>query len=142
MWLTYIHVNKVIPLKLDEIIILFKYTWLCWQFPDLRMQPGSLWGRYMCHYSCLKIFSIMYVSHAKNVCKSKNTMRPLFLCYTSTNNEFWLVPPEVLVIIDKPANFQDFFNSFLKWITPFKWCLDVQNGMNVSHKTGLLVTKK
>ena len=85
---------------------------------------------------------LMFVSHTKNVCKSQNTMKPLFLCYTLINNEVLLVPPVVLVTIDKPFNFQDFV-SFLTCIyTPLKWFLTLQNGMYVSHKTSVLVTKK
>ena len=67
----------------------------------------------------------MLVSHAKNVGKSQNNMKPLFLYFQWINNVFFLVPPAVLVMIDDPSNFQDFI-SFLKCIyTTFKWVYKV-----------------
>jgi len=100
-----------------------KYTWLLWQFPDLREQAGSHYGRPMWHYKSLKIFSKLSVSRKilyRNVGKSQNTMKPFFLNFPYIINVFLLVPPAVLVIIEDATNFQDFL-SFLKFIyTPFK----------------------
>ena len=90
-----------------------KYTWLLWQFPDLRVQPGS-----HCRKPRLKIFSKMSVSR-QILCwivgKSQNTMKPFFLNFPWINNVFLLVPPVVLVIIEDISNFQDFL-SFIKFI--------------------------
>ena len=62
----------------------------------------------------------MYVSRAKNVCKSQNTMKPICLYSQLIITVFLLLPPAVLVIMDDPSNFQGFL-SFLKCIyTPFK----------------------
>ena len=59
----------------------FKFTWLLWQFPDVRAQPGSHCGKPMWHYKRLKIFSKILVSH-KILCwivsMSQNTMKPFF----------------------------------------------------------------
>ena len=95
-----------------------KYTWLLWQFPDLRVQPGSHYGRPMWHYKSVKIFSQLSVSCKilfRNVGKLQNTMKLFFLNFPWINNVFLLVPPTVLVIIEDASNFQDFL-SFLKFI--------------------------
>ena len=63
-----------------------KYTWLFWQFPDIKVQPGSHSGRHICHYkshnnvlaTCVQVRQRMCVIHAKNVCKSQNSMKPCF----------------------------------------------------------------
>ena len=62
-----------------------------------------------------KKISNMSVGHAKNVCRSQNSMKPFFLYLQLINNVFLLVSPAVLVIIDNPSNLQDFL-SFLKCI--------------------------
>ena len=66
-----------------------------WQFPDLRVQPGSHCGRPKWHYKSLKIFSKVSVSRkilCRNVCKSQNTMKPFFLNFPWIKNVFLLVP--------------------------------------------------
>ena len=104
-------------------IFFFKYSWLLWQFPDLRVQPGSYCGRPMWHYKRLKIFSKMSVSR-QILCwivgKSQNTLKPFVLNFLWNKNVFLLIPPAVLVIIEDISNFQEFL-SFIKFIkTPFK----------------------
>ena len=88
----------------------FKYTWLLWQFPDLRVQPGSHCGRPMWHYKRLKIFCKMLVRR-KILCwsvgKLQNTMKPFFFNFPWIKHVFLLVPPGVLVIIEDTSNFWD-----------------------------------
>ena len=93
----------------------------------LTVQPGSFWGKYIwhdCHW-ILRNFRIMYVSHARNVCKSQNTMKPFFPWYKLINDEVLLVQSAVLVYIDKLSSFQDFL-WFLECIyNPFKMVFKV-----------------
>ena len=97
---------------------LLKYTWLLWQFSDLRVQSWSHCERPMWHYKRLKIFSQMSVSR-KILCSivgnSQNTLKPFFLTFPWIKNVFLLVQPAVLVIIEDLPNFQDFL-SFIKVI--------------------------
>ena len=51
----------------------------------------------------------MSIGHAKNVCRSQNSMKPFYLYIQLINNVFLLVSPSVLVIIDNPSYLKDFF---------------------------------
>ena len=62
-----------------------------------------------------KQISNMSVGHAKNVCRSQNSMKPFFLYLQLINNVFLLVSPAVLEIIDNPSISQDFL-SFLNCV--------------------------
>ena len=58
----------------------------------------------------------MSLSDKKNVCKSQNNMKHIFL-YIQL---FTHVPPAVQVIIDEPSNLQDFLSVLNCMYTPFK----------------------
>ena len=124
------------------VIIIFKNSLLlnfvglksfkiCWEFPNLTVQPGShckihVWqfSRLLSLDKCMQVAQTMYVSfkRIKNLYSPKN--------YTM----FLLVPPEVLVIMDDPSNFQDFL-SFLNCIdTTLTRYLKYKNGMYSSCK--------
>ena len=89
------HVQNFSTLKLDEIKIQ-NQIYSIWQFPDLRVQPGSHCGRPKLHYKSLKIISKVSVSRkilCRNVCKSQNIMKPFFsiyhglkMCFASPTN--------------------------------------------------------
>ena len=59
----------------------------------------------------------MSVGHAKNVCRSQNSMKPFFLYYQWITNVFLLVSPAVMVIMNNPSNFQ----ALLRLLAPSKW---------------------
>ena len=70
----------------------YKYTWLLWQFCDLRVQPGTHCGRTMWQHKSLKFFSKLSESRKilfRKVGKSQNTMKPFFLNFSWIDNVFY-----------------------------------------------------
>ena len=70
-----IMLTKIISPKLDVTKILLKVYMNMFTVPNLTVQPGSLLGRYMKHYSNLKIFKAsalwadaFYKSKCPSVC--------------------------------------------------------------------------